>query len=70
VVRGPAFIAVRLYHSRTTTRYGRTAQGQLTAQIRRSMGLPPDSIHALIYKAGGIKPVARALAATTVVGGA
>ena len=34
-------------------------QGQLPAEIGRSMGRPPDAIYALIYKAGGIKPAAR-----------
>jgi IS30 family transposase len=39
------------------------AQGQLPAEIGRSMGRPPDAIYALIYKAGGIKPTARVRAA-------
>ncbi len=34
-------------------------QGQLPAEIGRSMGRPPDAMYALIYKAGGIKPAAR-----------
>ncbi len=35
------------------------ADGQLPAQIGRSMGRPPDAIYGLIYKAGGIKPAGR-----------
>lgn len=46
----------RLDHAVVWSRY---AQGQLPAQIGRSMGRPPDAIYALIYKAGGIKPTAR-----------
>ncbi|MDP8931077.1 MAG: IS30 family transposase [Actinomycetota bacterium] len=45
-----------LDHEQVWTHY---AQGQLPAEIGRSMGRPPDSIYALIYKAGGIKPAAR-----------
>ena len=35
------------------------AEGQLPAEIGRSMGRPPDAIYALVYQAGGIKPAAR-----------
>jgi IS30 family transposase len=46
----------RLDHELVWSHY---AAGQVPAAIGRSMGRPPDSIYALIYKAGGIKPAAR-----------